>query len=332
MAFIRHARYVAILDALRLLALLVLCVATGCTGGQVADEMEVLGFVVRNNIPSGSGVVVNPNDSLVFVGDDATKLFIADIANLQVNEIAIKSIPARGYREPKSTKHDFESASRINIAGQPVMFAFGSGSQSPSRDTVLYVNARNYGDQSSFSLSAFYDSLRRQTNTPSSAWNIEGSTMTRNKLFLANRGNNMLMRFAADSFMAYVLAGMPMPKAEDWHEVKLPLLQGKQARLSGLATINDSLLLFCASVEDTKDWVSDGPVLGSLIGVYSLTARSVRKYYLLKSRDGTVLKEKIESVDRLPGRPGKPAELVAIADNDNGSTKIFRIRLPIELP
>jgi hypothetical protein len=41
------------------------------------------------------------------------------------------------------------------------------------------------------------------------------------------------------------------------------------------------------------------------------------------------LKEKIESVDILERR-GKTMKIIAIGDNDNGSTRIFRLILPVD--
>ncbi|RYY54719.1 MAG: hypothetical protein EOO09_13320 [Chitinophagaceae bacterium] len=295
--------------------------------------MVVIDSLTLDGVPSGSGVVVGFNDSLYIVGDDATSVYVLGKTGYHHKGIRIKSIPDSIYREPKPVKHDFESASAITVGGQQLFLAFGSGSKVPARDSLLVVNLRNPRDQVSVSLTRFYDSLRAQTSTGQVMWNIEGSSMTRYKVFLANRGNNMVITFDANVFLAYALEpGMPMPVATAWHKIDLPVLEGKQARLSGLSAINDSLLLFCASVEDTEDWVSDGPVLGSFVGVYSLNTGKVQNCYLLKGQDGTPMKEKLESVDKLKTGSGNTSEIVAISDNDNGSTKLFRIRFPVALP
>ncbi|RYY58785.1 MAG: hypothetical protein EOO05_15290, partial [Chitinophagaceae bacterium] len=223
-----------------------ICIATvffpGCKSRAQPDGLQVIESLTLDSVPSGSGLAVGRRDSLYIIGDDATRLYGAGKNEYQFKGISIASIPGNHYREPKPVKHDFESAAVITVAGTPLLLAFGSGSQTPTRDSVLMVNLRMLDNQVTFSLTAFYDSLRIQTGTDRAMWNIEGSCMTRENLFLANRGNNLLIMLESNAFLAYMLQqGMPMPKAKKWEIVHLPELEGKQARLSGLSTINDSL-------------------------------------------------------------------------------------------
>ena len=328
--FIGSYRHQMYMPAAVLLTWIMAFTGSGCSGDGKPGQMQLVDSLTLRGIPSGSGMAVAFNDSVYIVGDDATSLYVAGQATFRHREIRLASIPRGMYREAKTVKHDFESAAVINVEGSQFLLAFGSGSQTPGRDSLLLVNLRDPDRQVSFSLSQFYDSLRTQTSTSKAMWNIEGSAVNGHNLLLVNRGNNVLIRLDADAFLHFILhPGNPMPVAKEWQTIDLPMLQGKPARLSGLSTINDSLLLFCASVEDTPDWTSDGPVLGSFIGVYSLTAKAVRYCFLLKDDKGEALKEKLESVEWLHQPDERQGDILAIADNDDGSTKLFRVRFPV---
>lgn len=112
----------------------------------------------------------------------------------------------------------------------------------------------------------------------------------------------------------------------NYRKIKLPFIEQHEARFSGVCTIDENHLLFCASVEDTPDWITDGPVLGSYFGIYSLQDNKLIATYLLKDKQDQIIKEKIESVDILQ-KTGHDLIFWATADNDNGTSKLFRIKL-----
>ncbi len=79
----------------------------------------------------------------------------------------------------------------------------------------------------------FYKELQQLTGTDSTQWNIEGSTIAGNMLFLSNRGNNLLISIRTDDLMRYLhTPGMHLP-AVDFQRAHLPQIDGKEARLSG---------------------------------------------------------------------------------------------------
>jgi hypothetical protein len=49
--------------------------------------------------------------------------------------------------------------------------------------------------------------------------------------------------------------------------------------------------------------------------------------HLLKNKQGKAIKEKIESVDVLQKPDNGDLNFLAIADNDNGTSKLFHLRL-----
>lgn len=293
------------------------------TGGKL---ISIISQRTLENIPSGSGIVVH-KDMAYIIGDDATGIYQLDFALNRETKIPVAGMDSATYREAKADKHDFESATLVDWNGQLYLLGIGSGSKSVTRDSALLLNVSNHSDYKIFSLQVLYEQLRRQTQTDVAQWNIEGVAVAGKKMILANRGNNGLYILQLNEFLEWVQnPGTKFPSV-DTYKVKLPTIKDKEARLSGLCTVNDTELLFCASVEDTPDWVSDGPILGSIIGNYLLSKKAVGSTFLLQDKDGKPLLEKIESLDLLGESKGKTVNVIAIGDNDNGSTELFKLQI-----
>jgi len=311
---------------------LCLCISSfifsGCSDKNIEESLTIESETILDSIPSGSGLAIH-NDIVYIIGDDATGVYTLNPENLSQSKTAIPGFVYSEYRQPKETKHDFESATLISWQNKQFLLAFGSGSKKNFRDSLLVFNINNHNDQRIFSLTQFYGELQRQTVTDPSQWNVEGSTVTSQDLLLCNRGNNLIIKLPLKEFLEYVLDDHPTLPNASYHQVKLPMIDDKEARFSGMCTFNDSIILFCASVEDTPDWIQDGPVMGSYIGIYSISENKLVASFLLKDKQGKVLKEKIESIDIL-NRDSESISLLAIADNDNGSSKLFRLRLRLD--
>jgi hypothetical protein len=297
----------------------------GCAGITPGD-MKITRETVLDSVPSGSGLVLR-GDTAHIVGDDATGVYLVNVKDTRHSKIPIAKLNHRIYREPKNTKHDFEAATFVSWKGIDYMLAFGSGSDNPARDSLLLMNLSDPGDNKIISIERFYKKLQEQTGTPAKQWNIEGATVVDTSLVLFNRGNNMIIRMPTSDFMSYVLNdGLGFPVIE-FTKISLPHIGSHEARLSGASTLNNEFIVFSASVEDTPDWTEDGPILGSIIGVYSLKEKKVIRSSVLKNARGVVLKEKIESLDAVGKQPGGPIKLIAISDNDNGTSTLWEIEL-----
>jgi len=279
-----------------------------------------------DSIPSGSGIVLK-NDTAYIIGDDATGLYQLNLGNYQQQKIPITGLDYSQYREPREVKHDFESAVLVFWNGHEYLLAFGSGSGDISRDSMLMVSTSDVTDSKIISLKDFYSRLQSLTLSGNKEWNIEGATVQKDQLILFNRANNMIIKFNFNDFISYLFDDNAQFPPIEYLKIKLPFIQNHEARLSGACTLEDTHLLFSASVEDTPDWTKDGPVLGSFIGLYSLPDSAVVASYLLQDDRGVPLKEKIESLDILGNASGKELVLIAIGDNDNGTSNIFRLRL-----
>lgn len=297
----------------------------GCRDKQPTQMLIIEEQKLLDSIPSASGLAIE-NDTAWIVGDDATSIYRLNLTSFEQQKIPLKDFDAQQYRLPKPIKHDLECANLISYNHKQYLLAFGSGSLEPYRDSVLLLNTKDTADQQLISVQPFYKELQRLTGTDSAQWNIEGSTLAGDSLIICNRGNNMLISFHADSFMHYLLfAGTPIP-AIAFHKANLPQIEGKEARLSGICTLDETHLLFSAAVEDTPDWVSDGPILGSFVGIYSLKEKKVLASHLLRDKQGAVTIQKLESID-IVSKKGGTVTCIAMADNDNGTSGLFRLKL-----
>jgi hypothetical protein len=278
-----------------------------------------------DSIPSASGIVIK-NTSAYIVCDDGTGIYHINLKDFSQNKILIAGLPFNKYREDKSVKHDFESASLIQWQDKEYLAALGSGSGSNARDSMLLISTADYADQKIYPLDKFYKQLQLVTSTGSTQWNIEGITIVNDSIVILNRGNNLLITCGLNSFFSFLMNRQDSFPQVKVHKIQLPFIEQHEARFSGICTIDKGHLLFCASVEDTPDWTKDGPVLGSYFGIYSLKENKVIATYLLRDKQNQIVREKIESVDMLQNGPDDLIFLAA-GDNDNGTSKLFQMKL-----
>jgi hypothetical protein len=309
-----------------LLLFIKLCFLTACSESPGQQTMFIEEEKKLNEIPSASGMVIK--DTLTYiVCDDATGIYQLNLRDYRQSKIPIHGLVDTQYRVPKATKHDFESGTLMDWNGKQYLLAFGSGSATVIRDSMLLLNMGDFEDQKIVSIHQFYQKLRQLTNTDSTQWNIEGAAVANAYLFLCNRGTNLIIKIRAGEFMNYVHDTSSVFPNVEYHQVQLPSIEGKQARLSAACALANGDLLLAASVEDTPDWISDGPVLGSYICVFSSKENKATASYLLQDKNGQPLKEKLETVEILDGHSDSKLTLVALSDNDAGISKLFRLRI-----
>lgn len=277
-----------------------------------------------DSIPSASGIAIKGTTAFI-ISDDGTGIYTIDLTNYRQTKIQLSGLPFNVYREDKSIKHDFEAACFAKWQNKEYLVAIGSGSGG-ARDSMLMMNTGNYADQKIYSLEKFYKQILSTTTIDSSQLNIEGLTIAGDSIVFLNRGNNLLITCSAGTFFSFILNEQDSLFPVTCRKVQLPFIGQHEARFSGICTVDERHLLFCASVEDTPDWTQDGPVLGSFFGLYSLKNNKVIETYLLQDEEKKPLKEKIESVD-IVQRLKSDLFFLATADNDNGTSKLFRIKL-----
>ena len=316
---------IGLIPASNLLLVFIVTCFTYCQESPKQAEAIIINEHIFDSIPSGSGLALH-HDSIFIVGDDAPFLYQLSLKTNLYRTIPISFSPTIGYRIHTDEKPDYEAAANVNLDGKNYLFLFGSGSKSPQRDSLLIVPADRLMIDTIVSVKRFYDHLKKITRTADKDWNLEGATIVKDKIILFNRGNNLVISFNIEEFLAYALTTGRAPPPIKHFTAVLPAIEGYQARLSGAATM-DNQVLFCASVEKTEDWTRDGPILGSYTGILDLEKQQLTLAALVRYVDGKPCKEKLESVVLLRKAADRDITLLAVADNDDGKSRLMQIRL-----
>ena len=180
------------------------------------------------------------------------------------------------------------------------------------------------------SLLPIYAAIKKTAGLIAPELNIEGAAIAGERLLLFNRGNNFAVVFPWQLFAAYIQKQDSAPVPE-FKIVKftLPVINNFPVGISGACALSNSEILFTASLEETKDFIQDGTIKGSYLGLLDLLSNGEIKLMALtplKDDSGKILTDKLESIEVLKS-DGKNTELVAVADNDDGKSKLFYMTL-----
>ena len=286
--------------------------------------------LITEAVPSGSGIAYY-RDSVFLVGDDAEFLGVISGNDPGYRRSAFFA-GGSPERIKKAVKHDLESVASGIFEGNRFLFAFGSGGISPYRDTMFAICPENGQKNFKVSLMPLYDEVMKQAGISRKELNIEGATLAGKNLLLFNRGNNFVITVPTENFYRYLrnsnVAAVPDFKIS---KLNLPVINNFPVGISGACTLTDELILFTASLEETKDFILDGTIKGSYIGLLRLHKdRDIELVVLTPFKDssGKDVVDKLESIDVIRIED-KNAEVVAVADNDDGKSKLFFLRLKI---
>ena len=110
--------------------------------------------------------------------------------------------------------------------------------------------------------------------------------------------------------------------------LEVRVVNGLQVGFSGACILNEQDILFTASLEETTNFIDDGAVKGSYIGMIEVRddTASITKLMQLKDDKGGVILDKLESID-IYSKTDSMISAIAVADNDNGSSKIFMVEI-----
>ena len=278
-----------------------------------------------DSIPSASGIAIRL-DSVYIVGDDAGDIYKMSLKDHAFRKIHIPGSPAIN-RIPKPVKQDFESAVIVRHLDNNYLLAFGSGTLSPHRDSLLVMNLRNDFIKT-FSLFKLYYYLFEFYQLDKNSRNIEAATVINDKLYLFNRGTNSMFEIPVEDLFRFIYStdNAPMPSSRHYR-IELPTLNGIPALISGAATLDDHRILFTASLENTKDWTKDGEISGSYVGILDISKKAPElESCLLVSQNTKSLIVKLESLDVI-SNSGTQTDIVCVADNDDGSSGLYFLQL-----
>lgn len=276
-------------------------------------------------IPSASGMAFL-NDSLYIIGDDSPWLFVLNKEYSITRKIRlIEGVDT--FRLPKLLKPDLEAMTHIETSEGSFVLILGSGSKSPERDKLILVDLNGSDAIQSYTITALYDHIRQVCHLRPSELNIEGVASKGDNLLLLNRGVNLIISLNIVDVLAYLKDGALTPPVLEVLQLTLPSLNNTPTGLSGAVWVPDmQSLLFTASAELTDNWIDDGLVSGSYIGLYALNPDTPPVWTTLK-QDGAVLPVKVESVAVRKMDPDGTLHLILATDADGADSELIEIEL-----
>ncbi len=305
-------------------SMVVMCCVLACFGCQ--KKLEIIKIVELKNYPSGSGMTLIKNH-IFLIGDDAPYITILDTALQVVDTLAL--IQSSDIRIAKDIKPDLEAAATLYIDRKSYGLFIGSGSVTPYRNYGYLVNP-GHKQFLKIDLAGFYNKLKALGVQDI---NIEGATAIPGGILLSNRGNksnrkNQLIftnpRFLTD------------PDSATIKIIKVGT-NTDSASFSGVSGLDYSRkhdrLWLSVSTENTANSFEDGEIGKSYLWMINdITSRkrysaiNPTKIFDLVALDKRFKGQKIESVCVTAQYKNK-TELVLVADNDNGTSKLFKILL-----
>ncbi|MFN6014512.1 MAG: DUF6929 family protein, partial [Flavobacteriales bacterium] len=297
---------------------------TGCNQ-QRTMEIKVIDRSYLTGIPSASGIELL-NDHYYVIGDNSPFLFELGL-NLQIEQrYQIASVDSlENDVIPKSRKKDLEAMCGFIDKVDTVILLLGSGSKSPIRDHAKLIRLKNgVHEIKEYDLFSFYLHAKEEAKLNDETFNLEAAAVLDDRLYLFNRGDNKIIECSLAKFMKYLNG------EKDANDIKLkvtkadlPSIKGIEAGFSGAATDQENgRILFTASVENTDNWIDDGQVLGSFIGVIEPEAMSDHYKPLSAeiTENGKVLPVKVESIAISSADAGS-ARCILVTDSDGGESE-----------
>jgi hypothetical protein len=294
---------------------------TGCTPDFSLNTTKILG-----DYPSGSGLAFLMN-RIYLIGDDVSYLLMVDTA-FNVTD-SIKLFESRETKISKELKQDLEAAAVVFIKRSPKILLVGSGSLSPYRNSGWLIDP-SAKQKIEIDLKPFYNRLKSEGID---AINIEGITAISAGMVLANRGNKS---FAANYLIFTANEFWNNPDSSQIKICKVGTNTDTTSftGVSGLeySKLSDKLLL-TVSTENTNNAIQDGTIGKSYLWI--INNISVKKNMIainpntiidLEALDERFKGHKIESVCII-SEDKKQMQLVLVADDDKGTSDLFKITL-----
>jgi hypothetical protein len=268
------------------------------------------------SFPSASAIEFY-NNHLYLLGDDAPYLLILDTAYNLVD--TVQYIQTKDVRLSKSIKPDIESAFIHQENGATLLAGIGSMSTSNRFVNFLFDTDRRTleADTTFFNNNIIFPGIKEI--------NIEGSAMVTGRIVFANRANN-------DNPKNHLII---------YNEKKEPFISelilkegSKVIGVSGLHYLKEKgLLFFTASIENTSDASVDGAIGDSYVGWIDRYTKKMKDEVItptqmvnLSSLFPEFKKQKVESVCVESWKESQML-LHLVADNDDGNSKIFKLKL-----
>lgn len=268
-------------------------------------------------------------------GDDAREVYRLDDAFAIVGRTPLEnSATSNAARITKENKFDMEAMTTVAWNGRTELVLFGSGSKSPARDVCFRIDVTDPASPQNVracALTALYDTLRANPAIVGAhQLNLEAAAATRDTLWLFQRGNisgiHAVMEFETRALLQYLDAPAPAPPAARLATFTLPHIKNRRAGFSAATMLNDSQILFAASVEDTDNEIDDGATLGSFVGLMEFQNDWRVQWIVPVEQAAEIAPVKIEGLACTNFARGK-LDLFAVTDADGEPSQVLAIEI-----
>ena len=312
--------------------LLYIITISSCKTKTMDLDITITKSVVTDAVSSGSGLAYY-NNSAYLVGDDASYIAVLPNADSRLYTRIPLQTTVSIDRMAKAVKHDLEAALVGTIGNVSFLFTFPSGSLSPYRDTMYAINVESKTVSFTCSLLPLYKAIKLKAGLTDQQFNIEGAALVGDRLFLFNRGNNMAIIIAWKDFAQCVQKPTDAIPNFNLQKISLPVINNYAVGISGACGINKNEILFTASLEETHDNIADGAIKGSYIGVLRLNDKdeiSLVALQQFKDAGGNIILDKLEAIEIIK-QQGSHLKALAMADNDDGKSKLFYLDIEMRM-
>ena len=280
------------------------------------------------DVPSASGIE-HGNGFYWIIGDNSPYLFQLDQNFNLLGKVTLEKLDhAVDGVIPKLKKVDLEAILSMKWKVDSVLFLFGSGSKLPDRAAGWKINMHNPAIQERIDLLSFYELLMEETKLKENELNIEAAVELDGKIYLLNRGKNKLISIKTEHFIEFIEGQRDDLKIKTY-TIDLPKVDGIEAGFSGAAAdLVNNRIVFTASVENTSDWINDGQVLGSFIGIIEID--QLENHYhpstVLIAENEETLILKVESI-ALKYQEGNTYDCILVTDSDGGKSELLELTI-----
>lgn len=272
--------------------------------------VRLSGATAVDGVRAGSALLA-VGDRLLVVGDDAHSVaWVSPTSGM----VQAQVLAGDGGALPKSRKPDFEAATADPDGS---IWLFGSGSLS-NRWSVTRLSGPSHELVTTHDLVETYAALATHLG---GAPNIEGALIVDRVLRLCHRATGVLADVLVDLPATVLRGGRPQVLAST--EVTPAVVGGVPAHLTDLAVLPGGRIAWLAAAEDTDDPVADGPVAGTVFGIFDGPDRG--RWTPILEADGTPSTRKAEGL--VVDADGRGGWLVTDRDDPTLPAELCRFTL-----
>ncbi len=314
--------------------------------------------IILNEIHSASAIELIDNQ-LFIVGDNSPFLFVLDLEGNIKNKVQIFDIKDTNATTnenviiiPKKEKPDFEASCVLNINQKKHLFVVGSGS-SDKRNLAVLIDLETFEVQK-ISLKKLYKKFTKHLSLSENAQNdelhnelnIEGLCANDTTVYFFQRGNisgnNFIFSISTYDMVLYLFSEKQAIniKKINKQKVALPSIEGIFSGFSGACFAdnqpnnqndnqpNNQQILWTSSVENTKNTIDDGNVLGSFVGTYNTHNQQVENSIITEIIDQKemIFTGKVEGICVVDWSDGLK-QAIAVTDADGGCSEMLFIEI-----